>query len=116
MSTTKNRAYGDTWIGKDGRVYVAVKVVGFLDTAIVTLMVATGAEKTHLLPETLEQVGRDVTITLKAKDGSDVLRRPDLGPLLPQHVNAEGVGVLAMDILGKIDSSINFRTGLEVRG
>jgi hypothetical protein len=116
MSTTKERAYGETWIGKDGRVYVAVKVVGFLGTAIVPLMVATGAEQTHLLPETLEQVGRDVAITLKAKDGSDVLRQPELGPLLPQHVNAEGAGVLAMDILGKINSSINFKTGIEVRG
>ena len=110
------RHHGETWIAEDGRVCVAVKVVGALATELVSMIVATGAEKTYLPDDVLARVGVGPEIRLLTENGLELRMKPELGPILPQHRNSVAQGVLGMDVRGRIDSTISFKSGLAVRG
>ena len=116
MTMAAKRTHGDTWIAKDGRVYVMV-VVRANDACsselLVPMLVATGADATWLPDEIVARFGKDLEIEVRGKD-RDERFAPELGPLNPLHANDEGAGVLGMDVLSKLRATIDFKNGLVV--
>jgi len=118
-----SKAHGDCWLGRDGRLYVMV-MVGRYDSsdhkALVPMLVATGAEQSHLPPAIESELGKDAEIGIRAVGGRIQWVKPDLGPLaFPWHANDGGGqepagGVLGMDVLSQIEATIDFTRGLVV--
>lgn len=111
------RAHGDTWIGKDGRIYVMVKLQSDEPARelLLPMSVSTGVDTTWLPPAVAAQFGSDLEIGVRTKDGrSSYWVRPELGPLNPLHGNEEGGGVLGMDVLSRVHATIDFKNGLVV--